>query len=281
MVFDFRNSIIVARYLSVLTLVGSVVLSVGFSSVFISCAAITSQSSEQDTAQKHGDEPALPFSLEVTEERYDGKNLYLSLKLTSLTSHDPRSSLLRVTPFEQGKRLSSHSYAISDIKRASEVAHSKVLSFPLVVRVGKMTDYQLELVWGQEARTFAKSSGSDRSLRTISEVAGLHISAVEYDRSSGLKAILEYAGDSTLEGLILQFAMVENSEPLDFQTAFNQNGEEFILEALVIEPHTPKKLKIIIEGEGGEDKVEELDQRIPMLRALPLKTNAIPSVESF
>jgi len=104
-------------------------------------------------------EENLPFSLHITEELYDGKRLYIQGRLESATPWDMRELAIRLITLKQGEVLGVSLYPLDEIvvnKPASEegtmnFSDRNPAEFLVWGDAEAMSDYQLEVLWGEEA----------------------------------------------------------------------------------------------------------------------------------
>lgn len=190
-------------------------------------------------------EPESPYSVSVEEERYDGKTLYLSLRLDRHSKAPLGDLVIRLTSFKDGQPEAEQTYVARDLISDKMMSAAEPIVFPVAARVGEMTDYQLELLWGSDARQATRALREDQNY-AVSAISDVTIQNVTIDQGT-LYAVIQNRGHAPVMGIILRLAFLTEAVPLDFEDAFQQNGEEFTLSQVRLLPSQQKKLKIVLD----------------------------------
>jgi hypothetical protein len=100
-----------------------------------------------------------PFNLEIFEELNDGQNLYLRAGLRSEIPWEVKQLGVRVTTLKDGESKEIIEKPLSELlspvvkPRRDVVPASEQIEFAVTVASSEVSDYQLELLWGKEARS--------------------------------------------------------------------------------------------------------------------------------
>lgn len=100
-----------------------------------------------------------PFNLEIFEELNDGQNLYLRAGLRSETPWEIKQLGIRLTTLKEGESKEVVEKPLSELllpvvePRRDVVQAGEQVEFAVTVASIDVSDYQLELLWGKEARS--------------------------------------------------------------------------------------------------------------------------------
>lgn len=117
--------------------------------------------SEDLTGQEDPLTPAekMPFALEVLDEKNDGESLEVYGNVVSNTHWNPDNVWLRLSSLKKGTLVGVTNSPLSKLRplgaqsgEGELTEPEEKLSFAMSVPAKEMTDYQLQLLWGDEAR---------------------------------------------------------------------------------------------------------------------------------
>ncbi len=219
--------------------------------------------------------PAAPYALEVVKEEYDGEYLALVATVTAYKEIRQKDPLVRVIPYSQGTPLAASTYRVADYVDSEHRGHkqSKVIKLPLVVPASSMSDYQIELLWGKDAKA-AYEEQSTASKAGLSQVSDVVVQQVELLEGGMLYAVIHNSSGQTLQELGVQVAFAKYGGGLDFQKAFQENGVLLELHDLNLKPGGDKKLKIVLE-----DSPPLQASYSPLIRIVPLQDETLEIYE--
>ncbi|MBX7138706.1 MAG: hypothetical protein K1X83_12050 [Oligoflexia bacterium] len=110
-------------------------------------------------------EQQLPYDLVIFEELNDGHKLYLDGELRGSAAIDPARTLLRLSLLNDGDELRHEVFPLTRIARESGIAPKPGEPYPFVIsaETGGATNYQIELLWGEEAEAAMTELQGERS----------------------------------------------------------------------------------------------------------------------
>jgi hypothetical protein len=225
----------------------------------------------------------MPFTLTVSKETNDGKELHILGSVISRDAWDPSGVVVRLTSLRDGKpvgvvhetltrliesRLGAGSLPSEELPAGSETKFS--LSVPSV----GMTDYQLGLLWGDEAepyRTLATTGNNSRDSADLKlRVHSIEIETLKAacayppcDVRYRLKAVFQNQGRAIIASAKLGVGFVQN-EMLG-SDSIPQDEEQVEVPNLDLEAGKSRPFKILLNKELSEDLADEIT---PVLRIL-------------
>lgn len=90
-----------------------------------------------------------PFSLQILDEFNDGDRLHVLGAITPKSEWDPAQVMVKLSSLKDGETVNSANYFFDPSQGALEVG--KKVSFALVVDTKDASDYQVALLWGNQA----------------------------------------------------------------------------------------------------------------------------------
>lgn len=105
-----------------------------------------------------GIDPSItPFKLEVVEELHDGADLVIKGRLTPKDEWDPKDVVVRLAALDDRGQQRVSFHRVSDLSPQSAVLAAGVATpFSLTLPSAGLTNYQVEVLWGQEAQPFGQ-----------------------------------------------------------------------------------------------------------------------------
>jgi hypothetical protein len=99
-----------------------------------------------------------PFEMELLEDVNDGQHVYVRGRIQVHTVWPLEEVAFRLTSYSQGERLESKMLPLSAVLRQSgALVRGETRDFEVHMPVRQANEYQLELVWGNEARQSLQS----------------------------------------------------------------------------------------------------------------------------
>ncbi|NLF25505.1 MAG: hypothetical protein GX589_07595 [Deltaproteobacteria bacterium] len=98
----------------------------------------------------------VPFTVEVVDEVNDGKKIHLRLRLQTKGVWDPSLMALKLSGLNSGRVVRAETHVLADLleKEETKGAHQPLpeeLFLTVSISALDLTDYQVELLWGEEA----------------------------------------------------------------------------------------------------------------------------------
>lgn len=181
----------------------------------------------------------------MLEEVNDGSNLNLSLELAANTRVPLKDVVVRLAGFKNGQEGSLTLFPAS--KLAATAVPGRPLRFSVSVPSVEMTDYQLELLWGQDGREALKIKSESPM---VGELVLSDVSLLDDQCSAPCESKFSFAG--VLENqsarvvekaeLGVAFAWVGNGEALD--PAMAEVQQKISLKGLALLPGQRQEIKL-------------------------------------
>jgi hypothetical protein len=112
---------------------------------------------------------AMPFRLKVLDEYNDGAQLHIRGSVDSLVTWDPASVVVRLTGLNAGNQVGVTHRTLKELMGAAPatplVEAGAAVPFTLDVPSSGITDYQIELLWGEEAHELLPQAGPEIVLK--------------------------------------------------------------------------------------------------------------------
>jgi hypothetical protein len=119
----------------------------------------------------------MPFSLRVIEELNDGKELHILGMVAANTTWDPDTVVLKLTSLKDGMQVGVSHNTLRTILKDTKglladdkgmIEANEEVSFSLAAPSEGITDYQIALLWGDEAERYvSKKTSKGTSERTV------------------------------------------------------------------------------------------------------------------
>lgn len=185
--------------------------------------------------------------LQVVEEANDGKWLYVLAKVrlpVPLTAED--RVVIEATGLKGPDVVASERRAIKPGDRVKDSDAAEYLA-PFRLPAAGLTDYQLQLAWGEDAVPVA--SGEDI-------IKGLSLDGFEGESKDGyLTGNIANSGVTTVSKVVL---LIEYG-PLDSVTGVPQNAELVDLVGLQLRPGASRKITLQIPGANPRVSISDAD----------------------
>lgn len=230
----------------------------------------------------------MPFALQVNQEINDGKELHILGNVKANTAWNPDYVIVRLTSLKDGNPVGVVHQSLRKLIEAKvglvkEVAavvdKDEEVSFSLTVPSVGISDYQIVLLWGEEAEPYldkglprmsgksgGPSVGAGLKLRVHSiEIETLR-AACSYppcDVRFRLKALLQNEGKATIKSAKLGVGFIP-SELASAQTVPEQE-ETVDVPNLNLEPGNSRPFRILLNQEMSEEVSESVH---PVLRII-------------
>ena len=223
-------------------------------------SAARSVALESWSASANGELPnasaLVPFELEVLEDVNDGTTLHILGELSARTDWDARDVLVRLTGMvdgEPGKTDDFHLNGFEGLKNG-QLAVGQPARFSLSIPSEGLTDYQVEALWGAEARVTERGRAGlrrspivlqDLEVETYKERCAIAPCA----RSFTLFGSLRNVGTELVRGVSLGVGLVWLNSGEEYDPAKHRPEKEDMIEvgALNLSPGSTQPLEIAID----------------------------------
>lgn len=217
-------------------------------------------------------EASIPYELKVVEELNDGKRLLVVGTISGKVAWDPSKVVVRLAGLRDGVVKEENFYTLSrrgahaageSLQKGVVVASGEPVSFSLSIPAGQISDYQLEVLWGQEALAYQK----------LPAPANQKSSALEVREVSFLPKPCSTAGcvpEYRVEGQLvntgtvpiaaatlgLGFRVRRPGAQLDLSGLIPENEEQITLPKLNLAPGKSRPIRFVLDrgvpGDGRE-----------------------------
>lgn len=252
-------------------------------SVVPACSLIRSEKGgtpeQPPLAQSPGENDSdsdLPFSMKVMKEVNDGKELHILGSVVARTAWSADAVLIRLTSLRSGDIVGVTNFPLTKLisetrplepSAGASVKAGEELTFSLSVGSDGLTDYQLELLWGAEAKQVVEKKKRSESLRLT--VRNIEVQTLRGDCfyppcevRFQLKARLHNDGAGLIEKVVLGVGFVFTDSAPGTVPA---QEEKIEVPNLKLFPGTSQPFKILLKEELTEEEAEEL---MPILRVI-------------
>ena len=192
------------------------------------------ETSEQDNK--------LPFILSIQDEVFDGTVLFIKGILTrndNFSEDIPANTplVVRLKTVKNGQPLGESMLPFAPVDTI----------FTLSADAVGFTDYQLDLLWGQESLSLLKAIPPQQFV-TVEEV---HLTAPDQSGKRFIEGVLVNKGVQILTqiDLNLQFIFVKSGEFLDLQTLNPENDTLISVPGISVPPQESRPFSIEVESE--------------------------------
>ena len=96
-----------------------------------------------------------PFRFDVVDELNDGERLHLLATVRSLAEWNPDSVVVRLTGFKNGEAAGTTDYGLRQLVGNGPIEKNTPLTVSLSIPAAGITDYEVQLLWGEEAQSGA------------------------------------------------------------------------------------------------------------------------------
>ena len=193
---------------------------------------------------------ALPFSVEVQEEVNDGSTLYLKVLMSAYQPWGQDDVLLHLAGLKEGIVEQEYFYRLSKLlgdQYPLESLPGQTFSGKLVLLtlpIGGQTDYQLELLWGKEARSMQQNK--------IVQIKDLALRKETCEKCAGDKiyANIQNLGTEKLKSATLGvgFVWINEGTTLDLSGIIPENEEQVKVQDLALGSGEVTELKVDLES---------------------------------
>lgn len=229
----------------------------------------------------------MPFTLTVTQEVNDGKELHILGKVKAKTAWNPDFVIVRLTSLKDGnpvgvvhqslRRLIAAK--IGTAKEEDEVINSdEEVAFSLTVPSVDISDYQIVLLWGEEAEPYLDKD-LPKAVETPDEKTRLglklRVHSIEIETLRGqcsyppcevrfrLKALLQNEGKGLIQSAKLGVGFIP-SEMVGMNT-LPEDEETVDVPSLNLAPGMSRPFRILLNQEMSEEIAETVR---PVLRII-------------
>jgi hypothetical protein len=228
-------------------------------------------------------DPNSPFALSIIEERYDGENLALQVRLRPVTYWEPRAVVVEMQGLRDGELVSSHRFRLVDLLGPGQlgtVADQQLLipgapiEFPILFPLQGATDYQLTLLWGEDATYGAH--GTTAPLTPLA-IVGLRVELLPRECLVP-PCPVQYVVEGRLHNesnravmsieLAVRFVRRSPEGALDLPSGFTQTAaaeERVVIDEAALAPGAERPFRLVLDQEMS---IEEATTVIPSIRVV-------------
>ncbi|NMC62965.1 MAG: hypothetical protein GYA55_07325 [SAR324 cluster bacterium] len=145
-----------------------------------------------------------PVQILIDNEKNDGERLYIKGRVKAKTAVQLRQVVVRLVSLKNGEQIGAAYYPLAEKEKErggdGMLAANDEVSFSISVPAKEITDYQLELLWGEEALNYLVSV--EPAVTPVNE---------EYLRIEEVQLFPPDCGESTCEGKSYLLAKLKNT----------------------------------------------------------------------
>jgi len=202
-----------------------------------------------------------PFVLRVVDEMNDGASLHVLANIEARTPWDPRRVLVRLTGLRSGEIVGVRDFRLGGSGgAAASMAAGQVMPVSLSIPVAQVTDYQLELLWGEEAGEPASVALPPLTLQSLAirrlpESCPEAVCRISYEVSGELRN--NGRGIIYRAALGVGFAEGGQSDP--------DNEEQVELGVLALQPGQSRPIRLVIDQTMPRDRANAITPTVRVL----------------
>ena len=208
-----------------------------------------------------------PFDFRIVNEMNDGKNLHILAELLPHTNWPMSGVMLKLSGLKEGDIVSSRIYPIKDLlldidrqKGSDRLLEGKPLRFALITSSEQLTDYQLELLWGDgkrlnpsEVESSTKSIGLPPPVLSIQEIQleAQDVACLKppCGRSFKVRGVMINRGDEVIDRSMLGVSFVWVPEGGSFDsTRYQADNEQRVqINRLGLKPGEKRPFRVSLD----------------------------------
>ncbi len=236
------------------------------------------ESNPSQKDNKKSGKPSLPFSLEINDEVNDGDRLHILGTISAVTDWSLNDAIVKLSSISEGRVVGISYLPLTKIsnKLQSMIKGGEQNSFTISVPSENITDYQLELLWGQEAKQYLTSIRNQPA--GILEIRDIKIQTIR-QACSNPDCMVKFKVNATLfnqtskpvKQVILGIGYIRiNSAPeLDLQRQIPQNEERIDIGQILLAPGDSRSIVISFDQEVPEKSLVNTEGEIkPTIRII-------------
>lgn len=236
------------------------------------CSAGSSHDGVPPPVASSAEDVTLPFVLTIAEEINDGERLHVLAGVKANATWDLAQVVLRLTSLKEGQPVGESFFPLASLLEkdpgargdgGSVIREGELKRVALSVSAKEFSDYQLDLLWGQEAERYLSSSSASDKSRDVLEV---HDISLVRARTACSPAKAPCPEELSIRGEILNrgprisgqrtlgvsFAWVKRGESLDLSTFVPENEEFVNIPSLELDEGASQHFNIAIDQEIPE-----------------------------
>lgn len=230
----------------------------------------------------------MPFKLEVVDEVNDGDRLHILGAVSAQTAWSLDEVVVRLTGIQAGSIVglsylalakitdNSESISGSDQIRVKMIKPGERHQFSLSIPAKNITDYQLELLWGKEARDYLGSvstalSGNIELRRIEVETTQEPCTVMDCGVSYKISAEIFNGTDSAISKTLLGVGFVRNKvgKELDLSKSIPENEEQVEVPDLNLASGASRSLRLKFDSPVPASEVESVEGTLkPRIRII-------------
>lgn len=227
--------------------------------------------------------PSLPFSLQISDEVNDGDRLHILGTVSAATDWSLKDVIVKLTSLSDGQPLGLSYLPLTQAKNKLQtvIKAEEKYSFTISVPSKDITDYQLELLWGEEAKHYLSSLGTITSgsleIRDIQiETIRQPCEGVDCNLTFRVHAKLQNSTNRLINKVILGIGYIrmQAGGELDLQRQIPQNEEKIDVGQIYLSPGASREIVINFDKEVPEkDSQNEEGEIKPNIRIISFSTD--------
>jgi len=250
---------------------------------FLLAACITSCSSIEPSTNNvllHSQAPpAQPFTLKILDELNDGTNFHLRGRVIAKARWDLSQAVVRLTGIKNGQVVNTtHSPLLPFVKSENSISYTRHhppqdFTFSLSIPSNTITDYQLELLWGAEARGYIakkeKYSPNALQLRNVKTERRLRCTKTPCQVAYRITGELINAGTTPINSATLGVGFVDRTlqATQPFSAPIPNNETEVVMAEVALAPGASRLIKLDLDQTISEDEEKKYKPVVRVVRS--------------
>lgn len=236
--------------------------------------------SERSTASPSGG-LQLPLSLQVVDEVNDGSRLHILGSVSAATDWDLKDVIVKLTGLNNGQEvgISYLPLANADTRKEHLIKAGEKFTFSISVPSPELTDYQIELLWGEDAKrnlalARAAQPGSvelrDIQVETIRQPC----SGSDCEVTFRITGKIHNGTGKNITNLVLGVGYIRTSPAkLDLTRQIPQNEENIDIGRFLLAPGASREVRLNFDRPVLEKElVNQAGQLKPSIRIISFET---------
>lgn len=197
------------------------------------------------SVQEAGPGSELPFTLEVNDEVNDGDRLHVLGSISARTQWRLNEAIVKLSGISEGKVVGISYLPLTrePDKKSELIEADEKYAFSISIPSSNITDYQLELLWGEDATRYLtqlkESRGGQLELRNVQvETIQQPCEGKKCDTTFRLSGTLYNGTSRAINEIILAAGFIRHppGEVLDLSKQIPENEERVTLGRIYLRP---------------------------------------------
>lgn len=198
------------------------------------------------------EEDNLPFSLRILDEVNDGTQLHVLAAVRAHMAWNAEKVAVRLTGMHGGQVVAAADTSLQRaLKRTGDtvIRPGEDLTFALSVPIAGISDYQLELLWGAEARAARNLRDFVRVQNTALTLPAPDCTGSQCGANPLITAEILNESGQVVRNVILALGLAweKQGEPLDLSKTILENERSIQLRDVNLQPNQVRQVRLVLD----------------------------------